>query len=193
MSNAILTEKIGSFLVITFVRPEFRNPLSVDVIDKLGCVLDSDDAARAERIVFAGTGNVFASGANLREIAGVNGSNAREFAELGQGLMRRIVEAKARTIAAVNGLCYGGALDLALACSMRIGSPDAVFCHPGAGLGIMTGWGGTQRLPRLIGEAAAMEMFLTGEPKDAEWALSRGLIDSIRDDVMTAAINGNHD
>ena len=138
--------------------------------------------------MFTGSEDVFASGADLREIAGVDGSNAIGFAERGQKLMSRIASSSFYTIAAVNGFCYGGALDLALACNSRIASPDAEFCHPGAGLGIMTGWGGTQRLPRLIGEAGALEMFLTGKRVSAKDALSMGLVDSIADDPLAAAI-----
>jgi len=145
-----------------FTRPEFRNPLSIEVIEGLISVLtDLDQNVRA--IIFTGSDGVFASGADLREIAGVTGSTASEFALRGQRLMHLIANANSKTIAAVNGYCYGGALDLTLACNSRIASPNAEFCHPGCGLGIMTGWGGTQRLPRLVGEWSALEMFLTGK------------------------------
>ena len=102
--------------------------------------------------------------------------------------MGMIAAMNVRTIAAVNGYCYGGALDLALACDSRIASPNAEFCHPGGGLGIMTGWGGTQRLPRLVGEAAALEIFLMGKKVNAENAMSIGLVDTIADDPLAAAI-----
>ena len=139
-------------------------------------------------VIFTGSDGVFASGADLREIARVDGSTAREFAVRGQRLMDMIVAMNVRTIAAVNGYCYGGALDLALACDSRIASVNAEFCHPGGELGIMTGWGGTQRLPRLVGEAAALEIFLTGKRVNAETALSIGLVDAIADDSLAAAI-----
>src|SRR5690606_19707953 len=105
----------------------------------------------------------------------------------GQRLMNMIANAEARTIAAVNGYCFGGGLDLALACDERLASPIAEFCHPGGSLGIMTGWGGTQRLPRLVGEAAALEMFLTGKRVGAEEAKRLGLVDKIRVDPLTTA------
>jgi len=92
------------------------------------------------------------------------------------------------TIAAVNGYCFGGALDLALACDRRIASPNAKFAHPGAGLGIITGWGGTQRLPRLIGTANTLEMFFSATPVDAERALAIGLVDEIVADSLSAAL-----
>jgi enoyl-CoA hydratase/carnithine racemase len=101
--------------------------------------------------------------------------------------MNMIAALDAKTIAAVNGFCYGGALDLTLACDSRIASPNAEFCHPGGGLGIMTGWGGTQRLPRLVGEAAALEIFLTGKKISADEAFQIGLVDQITDDPVAAA------
>ena len=95
---------------------------------------------------------------------------------------------KKNTIAAVNGYCFGGALDLALACKRRIAAPNAKFAHPGVSIGIMTGWGGTQRLPRLIGEAKALEMFLTAKVFGAAEALACGLIDEISDEPLRTAI-----
>jgi enoyl-CoA hydratase len=187
LSNSFDIERVRAGMVVRFTRPELRNPLSVEVVEALTEViltLDSDVPA----IVFTGSEDVFASGADLREIAILTGSTAAEFANRGQRLMNLIQSVEARTVAAVNGYCFGGALDLALACDRRIASANALFCHPGAGLGIMTGWGGTQRLPRLIGEAGAMEMFVTGKQVSADEALNSGLIDQIVTNPVTAAI-----
>jgi enoyl-CoA hydratase/carnithine racemase len=186
MSNGFTLEKRGTAVVIRFNRPEIRNPLSIAVIESLTDALR--EASDAAAFVFTGSENVFASGADLREIAKVNGSTAADFAGRGQRLMKAIANSEAKTIAAVNGYCFGGALDLALACESRIASPNAEFCHPGAGLGIMTGWGGTQRLPRLIGEAAALELFITGKRLGAEEAHSLGLVESIVEDPVASAI-----
>lgn len=188
LSNGFTTEHIGNAMVIRFVRPETRNPLSVSVIDGLAAAVSHVDAD-VRSVIFTGSDSVFASGADLREIATVAGTTAREFAERGQRLMDIIADLEIRTVAAVNGFCYGGALDLALACDLRIASPNAEFCHPGAGLGIMTGWGGTQRLPRLVGEAAAFELFMTGKKISAEEAFRIGLIDAIADDPLATAID----
>ncbi len=152
----------------------------MSVLDEIDAVLDGLERA-TETVIFTGTENVFASGADLREIAGIDVTTAHGFAERGQRLMNKIATETRTTIAAVNGYCFGGALDLALACDRRIALPSATFCHPGAGLGIITGWGGTQRLPRLVGEANALEMFFTAAPIDAERALTIGLIDKIVD------------
>jgi enoyl-CoA hydratase/carnithine racemase len=102
--------------------------------------------------------------------------------------MSKINASEKETIAAVNGFCFGGALDLALACDKRIASPNAVFSHPGANLGIITGWGGTQRLPRLVGEAKALEMFMTAKRVAANEALKIGLIDKISENPLAETL-----
>lgn len=102
--------------------------------------------------------------------------------------MNKISASEKLTIAAVNGFCFGGALDLALSCDKRIAAPEAEFSHPGVNLGIITGWGGTQRLPRLVGAAAALEMFMTAERVSAEKALRIGLIDAVSADPLRSAL-----
>lgn len=186
MSNAVIAEDRESYLLITFNRPEIRSPLSVELLESVDGFLDAEFDSSRRPVVFTGRGGVFASGADLREIAALSAEEARSFALRGQDLMNKIADTVA--IAAVNGYCFGGALDLALACKKRFAGPDAVFSHPGANLGIMTGWGGTQRLPRLIGAAAAAEMFFTATRVDALEALRIGLVDRIEDDPLAAAV-----
>ena len=185
----ISVERHKRAVVIKFTRPEIRSPLSVAVLDKLYEVLDQlREAAEVEKVVFTGVGDCFASGADLKEIDRIPAADAADFARYGQGLMRSISELPGATIAAVNGFCFGGALDLALACKGRIAAPAASFAHPGAGLGIITGWGGTQRLPRLIGAGHALEMLFTASPIGAGRALEIGLIDRVADDPLAAAL-----
>jgi enoyl-CoA hydratase len=188
--NQLLTTEItNECAVIRFTNLKERNPLSIAVLETLDLLLnDFIQRQDVERIIFTGMENVFASGANLREISKVTKETAREFALRGQLLMKKIDESPKRMLAAVNGLCFGGAFDLALSCDVRIASPNAVFCHPGANLGIITGWGGTQRLPRLVGEAQALEIFLMAKQIKAEEALRIGLIDAIAENVYVAAI-----
>jgi enoyl-CoA hydratase len=102
--------------------------------------------------------------------------------------MDLIAQFPAPIVAAVNGYCMGGGLDLALACQQRIGSPHAVFGHRGAALGLITGWGGTQRLPRLVGRAKALEMFVAAEKIHAAEALRIGLLDFLADDPVREAV-----
>lgn len=176
-------------MIVRFTRPEIRNPLSVTVLDQLHLVLD-DLLIRPEieGLVFTGSEKSFASGADLREIAAVTREAAPGFARYGQELMERVSALQIKTFAAINGYCFGGALDLALACDFRIASPNADFAHPGAGLGIITGWGGTQRLPRLIGRGNALEMFFTAEAINAERALAIGLIDSVSENAVADSL-----
>lgn len=184
MSNNIAASTDGSILTIRFVRPEKRNPLSVAVLHELDETVSSFTGSG---IVFTGSEDVFASGADLREIAAVTPCGAAEFALRGQSLFAKIA-ALPLTAAAINGFCFGGALDLALSCRFRIASPNAVFSHPGANLGIMTGWGGTQRLPRLIGQANALEMFFSAKRVLADEAMQIGLVDEIADEPLGASL-----
>lgn len=187
MTELIEIENCGTSVIIRFARPEIRSPLSVAVLDAIERLIDrlGDEV---KRLVFTGVGDVFASGADLREISALTKGTARDFALRGQKLMNRIATTERETTAAINGFCFGGALDLALACERRMASPEATFCHPGARLGIITGWGGTQRLPRLIGEANALEMFFTASPISATDALRIGLVDEIAADPVLAAL-----
>lgn len=183
MSKAIIIENFSDTLIIQFNRPEIRSPLSIFVLEELHRILDE---TTEPNIIFRGKDDVFASGADLREIAGLTGPKAAEFGRRGQNLMQKIV--RRNSIAAINGYCFGGALDLSLACRKRFAAPNAIFSHPGANLGIMTGWGGTQRLTRLVGEAAALEMFLTAERVSADKALKIGLIDGISINPLETAL-----
>lgn len=188
-SKNIKIESAEKSAIIRFINPAERNPLSVAVLEDLHDLIDKlSRQANLERIIFTGSEDVFASGANLHEISLVIAETAREFAERGQSLMKKIAASTKLTIAAVNGFCFGGALDLALSCRMRIAAPNAIFCHPGANLGIITGWGGTQRLPRLIGEAAALEMFMTARQVDAQEALRIGLADEVNAEPVAKAL-----
>ena len=189
MSNGLTLEIRDGAAVIRFCRPEVRSPLSVHVLEELSAAISAvEELGEIRGLVFTGTKGVFASGADLREVAEIDSQAAREFAMRGQKIMKRISDLRPITIAAVNGYCMGGALDLALACDRRIASRDAIFAHPGANLGIMTGWGGTQRLPKLIGQARALELFFTAKRLPATEAEKWGLVDMIVDDPAGEAI-----
>jgi enoyl-CoA hydratase/carnithine racemase len=139
------------------------------------------------RLLIAGNSHFFSAGADLHEIAELYGAEAFRFADMGQRLMQAVAAFPSPTIAAVHGYCMGGGLDLALACQHRIASPHAIFGHRGAALGLITGWGGTQRLPRLVGKARALQMFLATEKLHAADALHYGLVDAIAADPIAAA------
>jgi enoyl-CoA hydratase len=186
----IVVRTFGRSVIFVFDRPEIRNPLSTELIETVENLLNRDDIIRSsDRLIFTGKNGVFASGANLKEIAEVNAKEASAFARRGQNLMKRISSLAIPTAAAIDGYCFGGALDLALACDSRVATEGSTFCHPGAGLGIITGWGGTQRLPRLIGETNALYILFTATPIPAAEALRIGLIDKIADDPLASLIN----
>jgi enoyl-CoA hydratase/carnithine racemase len=138
-------------------------------------------------LVITGNQHFFSAGADLNEIAALRGAKAYEFALTGQALMDAIARFPAPVYAAVFGHCMGGGFDLALACHHRIAAPNAVFGHRGAALGLMTGWGGTQRLPRLIGKGRALELFVAAEKVSASRALQVGIVDAITDDPIAEA------
>jgi enoyl-CoA hydratase len=151
----------------------------------LAALLARDDI---KALIFTGTGDVFLSGANIRELAQLDAEGALEFSTFGQNIFQTIAEAKQITISAINGYCMGGGLDLALACDIRVASEAAVFSHPGARLGIMTGWGGTQRLPRIVGRSNALEFLATSRRYSSEEAFEIGLISGVTDPVLGDAL-----
>lgn len=157
------------------------------------CVLSLTEAVRSLRqdtrgLVISGNRNFFSAGADLEEIAELSGPEGYDFARLGQFLMTTIACFPAPVYAAISGYCMGGGLDLALASHRRIAAPNAIFGHRGAALGLITGWGGTQRLPRLIGKSQALTMFVAADKIHAAEALRIGLIDAIVEDPIEEAI-----
>jgi len=156
------------------------------------CVISLTEAIENFKItrslIITGNAKFFSAGADLAEIAELTGPAAFEFAKMGQALMNAVEQFPAPTYAAIEGYCMGGGLDLALACRHRIASPHAIFGHRGAALGLITGWGGTQRLSRLVGKACALAMFLPAAKVSTTEALQTGLIEAIGDDPVTEAI-----
>jgi len=186
-----IVEKISdSIAIIRFNRPAERNALSTTTLDNLDALLSNlNSDHNLKTIIFSGDGNVFLAGADIRELATLDPKTARDFSRKGQRLLQTIVEAPQVTIAAINGYCMGGGLDLALACDTRVASRMAVFGHPGARLGIITGWGGTQRLPRVIGKARALEFFITAQTLTSKEALDIGLVSRVGDPVIDCALD----
>lgn len=189
MADDVVIDTNGSVVVIRFNRPAERNPLSSNLLKNLGTTLNSFlPRPDLNAIIFTGTGDVFASGADIQELRQLDNQTASEFSNLGQELFQLIADARQLTIAAINGFCMGGALDLTLACDIRVASSSAVFAHPGARLGIITGWGGTQRLPRIIGKARALEFFATARRVTSQEALEIGLVSKVCDPVLDCAM-----
>ena len=188
MSRAIIVEEHASTAVVRLNRPAERNPLSIATLEELETIVAALTVrSDINTIIFTGTDDVFASGANIRELRLLTEETARHFAHRGQQLFQKIAGARQLTIAAINGYCMGGGLDFALACDLRCASANAVFAHPGARLGIITGWGGTQRLSRLIGTARALEIFTTARRVASAEAYAMGLVSRIGDPVLECA------
>jgi enoyl-CoA hydratase/carnithine racemase len=139
-------------------------------------------------LILCGNQQFFSVGADLKEIVALTASGAFEFSMMGQKLMQVIDDFPAPVFAAISGYCLGGGLDLALACDFRLCDPNAVFGHRGAALGLITGWGGTQRLPRLVGRARALQMFVAAEKLGAAEALDIGLVSDIAADPLARSI-----
>jgi enoyl-CoA hydratase len=188
-SPSVIVEERDTLAVIRINRPEQRNSLDAATLNELERAFSNLSAREhIKAFIFTGTGDAFASGADIRELSALTPDTAREFARRGQSLFQRIADARQLTVAAVNGYCMGGGLDLALACNIRVAAPNAVFAHPGARLGIITGWGGTQRLTALVGAARALELFTTARRLTADEALEIGLVSRIQIDALACAL-----
>jgi len=174
--------------LLRIATPDLTNVLSRAAIQSLHLAIESlrQEAERnhIKALIITGNDKFFSAGADLKEISQLNIPEAFEFSRTGQRLMNTIDSFPVPVIAAIHGYCMGGGMDLALACDRRIAAPNAVFGHRGASLGIMTGWGGTQRLPRLIGKPRALKMFLLAEMVEAEEALGIGLVDTVAEDPV---------
>jgi enoyl-CoA hydratase/carnithine racemase len=141
-------------------------------------------------VVIAANAKSFATGAAINEVTTLEATSGRAFAHLGQEVFRQIAAYPLPVVAAIRGYCLGGGFDLALACRARVATYDSSLGYPGGILGLITGWGGTQRLPRLVGQPAALQVFLTGERIPATQALTLGVIDELvpADDLIEAAV-----
>lgn len=169
--------------VVTMNRPAALNTLTIETLDQLADILAQLNRRNDVRaIILTGSGGAFAAGADIYQVGSLNGLSALPFARRGQQVCRLIERSAMPTIAAIDGYCMGGGLDLALACHIRIASLRSVFAHPGARLGIITGFGGTQRLPRVVGRAQAMELLMTGRRLTAQEAYRLGLVNRLVQD-----------
>ena len=181
-------ETIENISVLRLQSPDGLNRLTRACVTALIEVIGRLSHENAPPLIITGNDHFFSTGADLHEIVELTGPEALKFSALGQTLMNLIENFPARVIAAVRGYCMGGGLDLALACHGRIAAPHAVFGHRGAALGLVTGWGGTQRLPRVIGKARALQMFVAAEKLGALEALRIGLVTEIHDDPVRASL-----
>ena len=178
----------GDIAVLTLNRPEKLNALSFAVLKQIDAALDQVKAMPVRALVVTGAGEKsFCAGADIEELRGRSLQAQLEGAQLGQAVFAKLGQLPFVSIAAINGYAFGGGLELALACTFRVGVRRAKFGLPEIKLGLIPGYGGTQRLPRMIGEARAMELILSGRTVEAEEAERIGLLNRLVDDNALAA------
>jgi enoyl-CoA hydratase len=177
----ILVEKIDRVAFITLNRPEKLNALNNEVLKELELALaDLEQDPEVGVVVLTGAGEkAFVAGADISELRSLDTAGARTQALRGQAVFQRIESMPKPVIAAVNGFALGGGCELALACHIRIASENARFGLPEVSLGLIPGYGGTQRLPRLVGKGVAMDLILSGEMVPAADALRMGLVSRV--------------
>jgi enoyl-CoA hydratase len=176
----IVIEKKDAVGIIKMNRPESLNALNIETLGEIRDAvtsLNTDDDVKV--LIFTGEGKAFIAGADIKQMKDVNEDEAREFCNLGQKIFDIIENLDKPVIAAVNGFALGGGCELAMACDIRIASENAKFGQPEVNLGIIPGFGGTQRLSRLVGKGIAKELIFTGDIVDASTALRIGLVNRV--------------
>jgi enoyl-CoA hydratase len=177
--------------VVTINRPEALNAFDGEHLDLLGATIHTLGNERAVRaVILTGAGDrAFSAGADIKTMASLSHAEGLAFARKGHAVANALERLPQPVVAAVNGYAFGGGCELAIACDIRIASENARFAQPEVGLGIPPGWGGSQRLPRLVGPGYAAEMIFTGRQVHADEALHMGLVTAVHplDALLTAA------
>jgi enoyl-CoA hydratase len=178
----IETQQFDDITLLTINRPEALNAFSFELISQLEAALDLVAASDARALILTGAGTkAFCAGADIVELMGRTLLEQKHGTEVGQAAFSKLDRLRIPSIALLNGYAFGGGLEVALACTFRLAYPQAKMGLPEIKLGLIPGYGGTQRLPRLIGESRAMEMILTGRTVMAAEALQMGLVNRILD------------
>lgn len=178
--NHIIFEKTNNIGIITFNKEYDMNCLNADFIGQIEQTIDNAISdSEIYVLIFTGTGRAFSAGADVKEMLDMDSSSIYEWSAYGSELNLKIENIVIPTIAAINGYAFGGGLELALACDIRVASANALMGLPETSLGTICGAGGTQRLPKIIGTGMANEMIFTAKTIDAKEALRIGLVNSI--------------
>ena len=186
----IRTETDGRVGSLTIDRPEKRNALTADALAALETGIER---LETPVICLRGAGPAFCAGADLDAVAALDGERAAEFVRRGQRVANAIEETQSAVVAAVDGPARGGGVELALACDLRVATPDATFAEPGVKLGLFGAWGGTHRLPAIVGTGNALDLSLSGRVVGADEALRMGLVSRVVADpaAVVAALAEN--
>lgn len=189
MAEPVLTDTdIQGVSTITINRPDSLNALDPDTLDALAAALSDAESSESRVLIITGQGDrAFAAGADIAYMSSLDTPDAHAYAERGHAVVNRLEAFPAPTIAAINGYAFGGGSEIALACDFRVAAENAVIGQTEIDLGIIPGWGGTQRLPRVVGDELARRMVFFGERVDAETALEYGLVSRVvpQDDLLT--------
>lgn len=173
-------KQIDECLVLTLDRPEALNALSFEIIHKLSELFDEAARSNARALIITGAGEkAFCAGADIKELMNRSRVEQKRGAELGQRVFAKLENLPMPSVALINGFAFGGGLELALACTFRLATPNAKLGLPEIKLGLIPGYGGTQRLTRIIGETRANEMILTGKAIDAQTALQYSILNHV--------------
>lgn len=188
--KVILTDKQGPLLRITLNRPDTLNALSQSMLQELDEVfreVENDSTLRG--VIMTGSGRAFAAGADIRELSAMDARQAAALSSFGQTLFTRIQHFSRPVIAAINGFALGGGCELAMACHLRIATEESKMGQPESTLGIIPGYGATQRLAQLVGRGRALEFMFTGDMISASEALAIGLVNKVvpKEHLMTEA------
>ncbi len=174
--------RIEEFALIRLNRPEALNALSFALIRDLARAFDEVAASDARALLITGAGaRAFCAGADINELTGRSLAAQKRDAEIGQATFAKLDRLPMPSVAVINGYAFGGGLELALACTFRLATKNAKLGQPEIKLGLIPGYGGTQRLPRVVGEARALELIMTGRTVDAEEAARIGLVNRLVD------------
>lgn len=179
--TTLLTSLETNIFIVTINRPDKLNALNRTVMAELDAVINEvEKNAEIKAVIFTGSGaKAFVAGADISEFIGLTHSEGTDLAKWGQEIFFRIENCSKPVVAAVNGFALGGGCELAMACHFRIASENAKFGQPEVNLGLIPGYGGTQRLVQLIGKGRALEMLMTGNMIDAQSALQYGLVNYV--------------
>jgi len=191
MHKTLLTSLEKGILTVTINRPDKMNALNREVISDLECLVkEIESKADVKAVIITGAGEkAFVAGADISEFVGLGNDEGKAMAKTGQDIFRRIEDSSKPIVAAVNGFALGGGCELAMACHFRLASDNARFGQPEVNLGLIPGYGGTQRLVQLIGKGRALELLMTGNMIDASIALEYGLVNHVvpQDDLLPKA------
>ena len=177
----LISKKHNNIYIIEINREKQFNSVNIEVLEELVDILSQiNNMTNINCVIITGSGNKsFIAGADIKNMINMKRSEALEFSSLGHCLTMKIENFNKPIIAAINGYALGGGCEIAMACHIRYAAENAIFGQPEVGLGLIAGWGGTQRLPKLVGRGIALELLLTGDTINADYALKIGLVNKV--------------